>query len=444
MQAWWVAHARRLSIWSVVTATTLGFLAACGGGDDAAIVVPVVPTEPQSVAAVATPTTVKSVTVSWTAPTAGQPITSYNLYRSITPDIASDPTAAQKFENVTSPYVDSVPAGGVPFYYVVQAVNAVGEGPLSAEASATPTVPASGDSGFGNNLSVPIVFADGLGLFGDAITGADSDYLDRATGLRPTLTDTVDPFPFLRVEDVLKSGGVDYYVQKNPSSWQASWKNGAATPQSVVVDWGDNLTSASITTDLSIIRVETNLLQDKGVPAAEGLEPAWPDTESMLRYPMKLLAGQGATEVQGTTGVAEEATQRRVFTVNARLTIQRLDDAGQVDPAFPNGCLFDKSIAESYALPDNQQALKYSTEINVAGAITYGYNWRLNSCGLPPEQRAGKYRITFSLDTSSNIGGVDYPNNVSLDALDAGDLAGGKAVLVDSQTSYIDVVVTQP
>src|SRR5690606_15292583 len=133
---------------------------------------------------------------------------SYVLYRSIEPDIAGDLTKAQKIEGATSPYLDAVPAGGIPYYYVVAAVNSVGEGAVSAEATATPAVPASGDIGFGNNLSVPLVFADGLGILGDAITGADSDYLDRATGLRPTLTDTVDPFPYLSGADILKSAGV--------------------------------------------------------------------------------------------------------------------------------------------------------------------------------------------------------------------------------------------
>src|SRR5690606_38959508 len=187
---------RRFSVYGVITAMTLGFLAACGGGDDdttTAPVVPVVPTEvptaPQSVTAEATPTATKSVTVTWTEPAAGAPIDSYVLYRSIEPDIAGDLTKAQKIEGATSPYLDAVPAGGIPYYYVVAAVNSVGEGAVSAEATATPAVPASGDIGFGNNLSVPLVFADGLGILGDAITGADSDYLDRATGLRPTLTD---------------------------------------------------------------------------------------------------------------------------------------------------------------------------------------------------------------------------------------------------------------
>src|SRR5690606_16549533 len=144
---------------------------------------------------------------------------------------------------------------------------------------------------------------------------------------------------------------------------QASWTSTPGVSQKVVVDWGDNLRSANLTTGLALIRVETNLLQNKAQLADDELTTPWPDTESMQRYPMQLLAGRGATEVQGTTGVAEEAVQRRVFTINARLTIQRLDDQGQV-VGFPDGCLFDGSIAEGFGAGDGPGIVKYAAEIN--------------------------------------------------------------------------------
>lgn len=392
-----------------------------------------VPTAPQSVTAEATPSVTKSVTVSWTAPASGAPIDSYVLYRSIEPDIAGDLTKAQKIEDATSPYVDAIPAGGIPYYYVIAAVNSVGEGAVSTEATATPTVPASGDTGFGNNLSVPLVFANGVGVTGEVLAAsADSDYLNLTTGLRPTSSDTTDPWPYLLASDTLKVGGVDFYAQKNASSWQASWKNGGAALQSVVVDWGDNLRTASITTALSIIRVETNLLQNKRTAA-------WPDTESMKRFPMQLLAGQGATEVQGTTGVAEEATQRRVFTVNARLTIKKL--TGTVDPA----CEFDNTIYGSFDLPDSDQTKKYTTEVNVGGAITYGYNWRLSTCPGTAAEKAGTWRITFSLDPTATYSAGSFVNNVSMDEVDPSDVASPKVFLApDGLSTYIDVEVTEP
>jgi hypothetical protein len=425
---------RRFSIYSAITAMTLGLLAACGGGDDDTTTttptVPVVPTEvptaPQSVTAVATPAATKSVTLTWSEPASGLPVVSYNLYRSITPNVAADLTAAQKIAGVTSPYVDVVPSGDVPYYYVVTAVNVVGEGAASAEVTATPP----GDRTFGNNLSVPLVFANGVGVTGDVIGAVDSDYLDRTTGLRPTLTDVTDPFPYLNPADIIRVGQTDYYPQKTSSSWQASWKNsGAESNLSVVVDWGDNLRSASLAADQSIIRVETNLLQNKGTLA-------WPDTESMQAFPMRLLAGQGITELQGTTGIPEEATQRRVFTINARMKIEKLDGPGGTPVASP--CSYEGTIVEGFSKADNDQT-KYSTEINVGGAITYGFNWRLGTCSADVADKQGVWRLTFSLDPTVTHDTLVYTNNVSLDEIDPTDQ--GAAVLNSSTSTSIEIQI---
>ena len=53
-------------------------------------------------------------------------------------------------------------------------------------------------------------------------------------------------------------------------------------------------------------------------------------------------------------------------------------------------CGFDGSIADGLALPDGSgsQVPKYSSEINVGGSLTYGFNWRLNKCtGLGHQDR---------------------------------------------------------
>lgn len=385
------------------------------------------PSAPTNVSATLTPETTKSVTIQWSPPvsSSGGPLT-YNLYRSLTPNIAADLAAATKFTNVVSPYIDVVPAGQTTYYYVVTAVDSGVEGLPSAEVSATPKGPKTGGGGglFGNNLSVPLVFADGLGVTGQLITG--TDYKDLATGLRPTASDVTDPFPYLNATDIVVLGGVSYYPQQTSSTWQATWINGNTAVQSVTVDWGDNLTSASLTADQSVIRVEANMLQDKGV------SPSWPTTVTMNTYPMTLLGGQGIEESQGTTGVSVDATQRRVFAVNARMTIQKLDSLGAVIPAYP--CNFTGSIAEGFALPDGSP-LKFSSEVNVGGSLTYGFNWKITSCTEP--DKAGKWRITFSLDPTATVGGVVYPNNVSFDAM----VPAANAVLVDPTTSYIDVTV---
>ena len=77
------------------------------------------------------------VGLSWSAPLAngGSPITSYRISRSTSPGtetfLVSTPT------NATT-YTDSTAVNGTTYYYVVAAVNAVGFGASSGEASATP------------------------------------------------------------------------------------------------------------------------------------------------------------------------------------------------------------------------------------------------------------------------------------------------------------------
>jgi hypothetical protein len=398
-----------------------------------------VPGAPTEVSAILTPETTKSVTLQWSPPappTDPADILSYNLYRSTAPDVAADLASADMTEGVVSPHIDLVPAGQVTYYYVVTAVTAGGEGPASAEVSAKPRgSPGTGggsgkgngggghDAAYGNNLSVPLVFADGVGILGGEITG--TDYTDLATGLRPTASDTSDPFPYLNSDDIYSLGGVDHYRQQTSSTWQASWtsaKNGP--PQYVELDFGDNLTSAALSQN-QVIRVETVLRQYKG-------GTSWPDTEAMVGYPMALLYGTGATEMQGTTGDEVDATERRVFTVTARLKIQKLVGDVPVDHA----CGFNGSIAEGLALPDGKAAARYSSEINVGGSQTYGFNWRLNQCG--ETDKAGTWRITYSFDNQVTVGGAQYGNKTRIESLHPSET---KAVVVDDHTAFIDITV---
>ncbi len=99
---------------------------------------PTVPVAPSGVTATAG---TNQVTVSWTAVSDA---TSYNLYWATTTGVS--PANGTLISNVTSPYVQTGLAAGTTYYYVVTAVNAVGESAPSAQASATPssspTVPA--------------------------------------------------------------------------------------------------------------------------------------------------------------------------------------------------------------------------------------------------------------------------------------------------------------
>jgi fibronectin type 3 domain-containing protein len=76
-----------------------------------------------------------SVMLSWTVPNSdgGSGITGYNIYRGTSPG-SETPYAT----SVTSSFTDSSVTNGTTYYYTVAAVNAVGTGPQSAEANATP------------------------------------------------------------------------------------------------------------------------------------------------------------------------------------------------------------------------------------------------------------------------------------------------------------------
>jgi hypothetical protein len=75
------------------------------------------------------------VHLTWNAPAnGGATITNYKIYRGTS---SGAETLLTTVGNVTS-FDDTAVANGTPYYYEVSAVNSVGEGALSTEASATP------------------------------------------------------------------------------------------------------------------------------------------------------------------------------------------------------------------------------------------------------------------------------------------------------------------
>jgi PKD repeat protein len=98
-------------------------------------VIPTVPSAPQDLIAIAGDS---QVTLTWIAPSSdgGSPITNYNVY-----DVSSDEAIlVDILGNVLTYNVTSL-TNGQTYYYLVRAVNSVGEGPSSNEASATPKQP---------------------------------------------------------------------------------------------------------------------------------------------------------------------------------------------------------------------------------------------------------------------------------------------------------------
>ena len=241
-------------------------------------------------------------------------------------------------------------------------------------------------TGFGNNLSYPVVFAEGYGIGGLPIPSttvwsppADGILPDPgdATGLRPLAGEAFGNFPWLVAP---YAANPEYYAQNTENTWRAQWAVGTAgTLEEVQVDWGDNLISQSWTATQPV-RVETVLRQPI----------------SMVGYPMSSLLGSRRSEIVGTTGDAEASLGRTVYSRTAHLVIQKYDDTWTT--VMPNGCSVDKTVYDAVVDgPGN-----YAAEINVTGSLIYGYNWMLSSCSASPDtSKAGNWLVTFKLDPAA-------------------------------------------
>ncbi|MFQ6012881.1 MAG: fibronectin type III domain-containing protein [Thermoplasmata archaeon] len=130
---------------------------------------PVTPSAPQNLQAVPGDAQVSLV---WEAPASdgGSAITQYRIYRDTAPGAA---TFLVEVGSVLA-YADTAAANDQMYYYQVAAVNAVGEGPRSNEASATPR------AGLVDTASPTIVITsptqgEGLGSTSVAVSGTASD-----------------------------------------------------------------------------------------------------------------------------------------------------------------------------------------------------------------------------------------------------------------------------
>ena len=78
-------------------------------------------------------------TVSWSAPSGGGTVASYNLYWSNT-DMGSNCLAGTNVPNVSSPDVITSLTNGTTYFYMLKAINSAGASNCSAEVSATPSL----------------------------------------------------------------------------------------------------------------------------------------------------------------------------------------------------------------------------------------------------------------------------------------------------------------
>lgn len=283
---------------------------------------------------------------------------------------------------------------------LVTAVN-TGDATITAtvqRVSATYDVRVVGESTTsGNNASAPIIFAEGIGITGLAVSDDP--------GIRPTTAEgfTVDTLPFWASTN-MPDCGEGYYCQGGANTWRPEFLDGSTLGmQSAQVDWGDNLKSHTFSAGSSL-RIEVRLL-------------AYNTT--LTGFNMPYVSGSGTTEVQGTDG-STAAMVPYIYAVTPRLTIEQISgDGGSVVATIFDGAIWDGT---------------FTAEVNVGGAVAYGYNLK----GVT----AGWYRITFSLDGTATVGGASIQRNVSLDQLEA--LTGEEiyAPQLSGQKSWIDIELT--
>ena len=268
-----------------------------------------------------------------------------------------------------------------------------------------------GESAYGNNLSHPVIFAEGLGL-----TGAD---VTEDEGLRPAPEEeiVVDALPFFWEGNETDYG--DFYTQQSPNIWQAEWADGTAADwtREATVTWGDNLTHHTWNTH-SMIRVE-HVLNAVGAGPMQGFE-------------MIYLYGEGADEMYGTVGTVYDDAVPTVYSVTPRLRVEKLSGTDPAaDPGEPVCEIFDGAVHEGLGTDGPGY---YSSEVNVAGKVIYGFNFVVRDAVEGCETASHKYgwfRITFSLDDAGVVGGETVQRAVDMVGIDAGD--DGETLIYEPQ-----------
>ncbi|WP_168206090.1 fibronectin type III domain-containing protein [Geobacter sp. FeAm09] len=196
----------------------------------AAVPAPTAPAAPTGVTATGG---AKQATISWSAVSGA---TSYNIYYATTSGVSK--TNGTKIAGATSPYVQTALSAGTTYYYIVTAVNSVGESTASAQASATtnaapPAVPTAptGVTATGGTNQMTVSWS--------AVSGATSYniYWSTATGVTIASGTKIAGATSPYVQTGLAAGTAYYYIVtavnssgESPASAQASASTSAPAP----------------------------------------------------------------------------------------------------------------------------------------------------------------------------------------------------------------------
>jgi len=331
----------------------------------------------------------------------------------------------------------------------------------------------------GNNLSFPVIFADGGTK---ALPGTMESYSLNGEWWYVWGEDPVDPQgtifsckpsesnpgkcengsdPGDGISQVFKA-----YIQKDINNvWQA-YNTSVADGETLIidwVDWGDNLESLAWGIN-SKVRTELVLLKDLDEPVTQ--------------YAMRHVDGWGTDEVHGLQAqmnnqpVMGEGTQATVYSPKIRFIVQKLNYTRESIPASrltwdPEMKKWKETLPEYEDIINdpifNQAAFEagtgsgyFSAEINVKGKIMYGYTWDVSSIN----EGEGHYRLTYSFDEGDGVSGraiFDATTQIVLPIEEEPATMvntatvleepsdGGVAILVPAHNlTYMDILIGEP
>lgn len=338
----------------------------------------------------------------------------------------------------------------------------------------------------GNNLSYPVLWADGVGK---ELRGTMDEYILDGEWWYVWGEDPIDPNypvfscqpspsnPDLCIDATPPGDGISTvykaYVQKDlMNTWQAF--NAIPTdPVNVdLIDWGDDLESVNWSIN-SMVRAEVVLFE-----TLDGETFIDKELSEYPQFPMRHVSGWGSNEVHGLQALNQAGEPQpafdevlgdmaTVYSHNARFTIQKLNVDPEsyipaTDPALDlleltwdpegkwtgdniNEPIFNKTVYESGDGPGY-----YNAEINVKGKVIYGYTWKVRTLNDEP----GFYRLTFSLDKNSSVTlktffdentEIVVPEEEEEEGDDDGNDAvrGGTGVIdVPNNLTYMDILIT--
>ncbi|TLZ81258.1 MAG: fibronectin type III domain-containing protein, partial [Methanobacteriota archaeon] len=291
------------------------------------------PGAPQGLVATAGDAT---VTLTWSAPSSngGSPITNYRIYRGTS---SNGETLKATIGNVLT-YADTTVTNGVTYYYQVSAVNNVGEGPRSNEASATPTAPATppgAPQGLGataGDATVTLAWSAPSSNGGSPITNYRI-YRGTASG-GETLKATIGNV--LTYSDTSVTNGVTYYYQvsavnaagEGPRSNEAS---ATPSPPPPPPDFSISATPASLSIQIGSSGTSTIALTSlNGFAGTIGLSTSIACSGLCLVYPTASLNPTSVTLTSGSTGVSTLTVATSVLTTPGTYTITITATSGSI------------------------------------------------------------------------------------------------------------------